>query len=81
MYTIQQERLTPEAYIDFLRRTDLGSQYPKERFEHRIAILVERASISLTAPIWSVPRWNPWPTRPTTSVRPWSRIPAFPSRI
>ena len=49
MYTIQQERLTPEAYIDFLRRTDLGSQYPKERFEHRIAILVEKASISLTA--------------------------------
>ena len=49
MYTIRQERLTPEAYIGFLRRTDLGSQYPKERFEHRIAILVERASISLTA--------------------------------
>ena len=49
MYTIQQERLTPEAYIEFLRHTDLGSQYPRERFEHRIAILVERASISLTA--------------------------------
>ncbi len=49
MYTIQQERLTPEAYIDFLRRTDLGSQYPKERFESRIATLVEKASISLTA--------------------------------
>ena len=49
MYTIQQERLTPEAYIDFLRRTDLGSQYPRERFESRIAILVAKASISLTA--------------------------------
>ena len=49
MYTIQQERLTPEAYIDFLRRTDLGSQYPKERFHERIATLVEKASISLTA--------------------------------
>ena len=48
-YTIQEERLTPESYIDFLRRTDLGSQYPKERFEERIAILVEKASISLTA--------------------------------
>ena len=48
-YTIQQERLTPEAYIDFLRHTDLGSQYPKERFHERIAILVEKASISLTA--------------------------------
>ena len=48
-YTIQQERLSPEAYIEFLRHTDLGSQYPKERFRERIAILVEKASISLTA--------------------------------
>ena len=48
-YTIREERLTPEAYIEFLRHTDLGSQYPKERFEQRIAILVEKASISLTA--------------------------------
>ena len=48
-YTIRQERLTPEAYIGFLRRTDLGSQYPKERFHERIATLVEKASISLTA--------------------------------
>lgn len=48
-YTIQQERLTPEAYIEFLRHTDLGSQYPKERFQERIATLVEKASISLTA--------------------------------
>ena len=49
MYTIQEERLTPEAYISFLRRTDLGSQYPRERFHERIATLVEKASISLTA--------------------------------
>ena len=49
MYTIQQERLSPEAYIDFLRHTNLGSQYPKERFHERIATLVEKASISLTA--------------------------------
>jgi len=49
MYTIQQERLTPESYIGFLRRTDLGSQYPKERFHERIATLLEKASISLTA--------------------------------
>ena len=49
MYTIREERLTPEAYIGFLRRTDLGSQYPRERFHERIAILVEKASISLTA--------------------------------
>lgn len=49
MYTIREERLTPESYIHFLRRTDLGSQYPKERFESRIATLVAKASISLTA--------------------------------
>ena len=48
-YTIQQERLSPEAYIEFLRHTDLGSQYPKERFHERIATLLEKASISLTA--------------------------------
>ena len=48
-YTIQEERLTPKAYIEFLRHTDLGSQYPKERFRERIATLVEKASISLTA--------------------------------
>lgn len=47
--TIQQERLTPESYISFLARTDLGSQYPRERFEERIARLVQNASISLTA--------------------------------
>ena len=49
MFTIQPERLTAEAYIEFLRHTDLGSQYPKERFDSRIATLVEKAAISLTA--------------------------------
>ena len=49
MYTIQEERLTPEDYIAFLRRGDLGSQYPRERFQERIATLVARVSISLTA--------------------------------
>lgn len=48
-YTIQEERLTAAEYIDFLKETDLGSQYPKERFEERIATLVEKAAISLTA--------------------------------
>lgn len=47
--TIREERLSPEEYIDFLKRTDLGSQYPKERFSQRIARLVTNASISLTA--------------------------------
>lgn len=30
--TYKEERLSAEEYIDFLKRTDLGSQYPKERF-------------------------------------------------
>ena len=45
----KEERLTPEAYIDFLKRTNLGSQYPKERFQERIAKLVKNVSISLVA--------------------------------
>lgn len=48
-YTITEERLTPEAYIDFLRHTDLGAQYPAERFHERIATLVSRVPLSLTA--------------------------------
>ncbi len=48
-YTINEERLTANEYIDFLKKTDLGSQYPKERFEERIGTLVKRASISLVA--------------------------------
>ena len=46
---IRSERLTAEEYIDFLKRTDLGSQYPRERFEERIARLVNAVSVSLTA--------------------------------
>lgn len=48
-WEIKEERLTAGEYIDFLKRTDLGSQYPKERFEERIATLVDKAPISLTA--------------------------------
>ncbi len=48
-YTIGQERLTAGEYIEFLKHTDLGSQYPKERFRERISTLVSRASISLVA--------------------------------
>ena len=48
-YTIASERLSAEAYIEFLRHTDLGSQYPKERFAERIAKLVRNVPISLTA--------------------------------
>ena len=46
---IENHRFTAEEYIDFLKRTDLGSQYPKERFEERIQKLVANASISLAA--------------------------------
>ena len=49
MYSIASERLTAEEYIDFLKRTDLGSQYPRERFRERIARLLENASVSLAA--------------------------------
>ncbi|MBQ9196210.1 MAG: GNAT family N-acetyltransferase [Clostridia bacterium] len=49
MYRINSERLTYEEYIDFLSRSDLGSQYPGERFETRIEKLLKNASISLTA--------------------------------
>lgn len=47
--TVREERLSAEEYIDFLKHTDLGSQYPKERFEERIEKLVKTASLSLTA--------------------------------
>ena len=47
--TILDECISAEEYIDFLKRTDLGSQYPKERFESRIARLVNNVSISLVA--------------------------------
>ena len=47
--TIQERRLTPEEYIEFLKRTDLGSQYPRERFEERSPRLLEKTSLSLAA--------------------------------
>ena len=39
---IKEEKLTAEEYIDFLKRSDLGSQYPKERFYERIYKLVKK---------------------------------------
>lgn len=49
MVSINSERLTPAEYIGFLARTDLGSLYPRERFETRIPILLKSVSISLAA--------------------------------
>ena len=46
---IAEERISAEVYIAFLKRTDLGHQYPKEHFEERISKLVTNASISLVA--------------------------------
>lgn len=46
---IKEERITPYEYIDFLKRTDLGYQYPKERFIERITKLVTNTTISLIA--------------------------------
>ena len=46
--TIREERLSAEEYIGFLGRTDLGSQYPKERFRDRIAKLVNTVRLSNT---------------------------------
>lgn len=45
----EEERVSPGEYIEFLKRTDLGSQYPKERFDARITKLVTTVSISLVA--------------------------------
>lgn len=42
-----EERLSAEEYIDFLKRSNLGSQYPKERFLERIKKLIKNVSISL----------------------------------
>ena len=49
MVDIRSERLTAAEYIGFLARTDLGSQYPRERFETRIPKLLNNASLSLAA--------------------------------
>ena len=47
--SIAEERITAAEYIEFLKKTDLGSQYPKERFSDRVATLVQKVSISLVA--------------------------------
>lgn len=47
--TIVRKKIAAEAYIEFLTRTDLGAQYPKERFRERIGKLVENVQISLLA--------------------------------
>ena len=46
---IREEHISADEYINFLKRTDLGKQYPKERFRERIEKLVDNVSISLVA--------------------------------
>lgn len=46
---IREERIDAEEYINFLKRTNLGSQYLKERFKERISKLVTNVAISLAA--------------------------------
>lgn len=48
-FTYKEEKLSADEYIDFLKRTNLGSQYPKERFNERIGKMVNNVSISLVA--------------------------------
>ena len=45
---IRRERVTAEEYIDFLKRTDLGSQYPKERFRKGIATALMKQAHALS---------------------------------
>lgn len=47
--TIVRKKISPADYIEFLTRTDLGTQYPKERFQERITKLVSNVQISLLA--------------------------------
>lgn len=47
--TISDRHPGAEEYIEFLTRTDLGSQYPRERFRERIEKLVVNTQISLIA--------------------------------
>ena len=48
-FEIIEERLNAAEYIEFLKTTDLGCQYPAERFAERIEKLVKNTTLSLTA--------------------------------
>lgn len=43
------ERLTYEEYVDFLCRSDLGSQYPRLRFEQQVRRVLEHVDLCITA--------------------------------
>ncbi len=46
---MRTEYVDADEYIDFLRRSDLGKQYPKEDFRQRVSDLVGNIQISLIA--------------------------------
>jgi len=43
------ERLDFKTYREFLTRTDLGSQYPRQRFEERVTRVLKEVDICITA--------------------------------
>lgn len=45
----RDENLAFDEYYEFLKRTDLGSQYPKERFKERLTRSLMNRSIGITA--------------------------------
>lgn len=45
--TVSQEDVGVDEYVEFLARTDLGSQYPHEDFRERIGILLRSVPIRL----------------------------------
>jgi ribosomal protein S18 acetylase RimI-like enzyme len=47
--TIEHKRISSNKYIAFLKNSNLGSQYPKEEFNKRIATLLDNVQISLVA--------------------------------
>lgn len=46
---LRTEYVGAEEYIDFLKRSDLGKQYPREDFQQRITNLLQNIQISLIA--------------------------------
>lgn len=45
----RDENISFDEYHEFLTRTDLGSQYPRERFKERLSRSLENRSIGITA--------------------------------
>ena len=66
---IIEERLTAAEYVDFLKRTNQGSQYPKERFNDRIEKLV-----NLVANDNAIPFYEKLGMKKTEEVMEYSHI-------